>query len=67
MNSIDWNALLAFFFDPSVGCCCCIPIVGLVSAAGLAMAKRTGRLPESIRAWPGREVQSAAINDWIES
>jgi hypothetical protein len=41
MNSPDWSTLLQFFFDPSVGCCCCIPVVGFLSfVAGITHLSR---------------------------
>jgi hypothetical protein len=44
MNSFDVGTLLSFFFDPSVGCCCCIPIIGFVTTvAGIVHASKMNR------------------------
>jgi hypothetical protein len=41
MNSFDVGTLLSFFFDPGVGCCCCIPILGFIgSIAGAAHVRK---------------------------
>lgn len=57
MNSFDWSTLFRFFFDPSVGCCCCIPIVGFLSlVAGATHLSRQNalrfeaRLAQTVRA-----------------
>jgi hypothetical protein len=51
MSPIDVSAILNFFFDPSIGCCCCIPIVGFIGTiAGIAHAKKNNLLLFKTRA-----------------
>lgn len=45
MNGFDLTTFLNFFIDPSVGCCCCIPIVGFLTfAAGITHLSKQNAL-----------------------
>lgn len=45
MQGIDWSTAFRFFFDPTVGCCCCVPIAGFLTfVAGITHVSRQNAL-----------------------